>query len=110
MRIDILCKPDGKGRCEGTMDNVREALERPGGLVIVELSSFQLERVAQMKAHVAVLLNVTPDHLDWHADEDEYRQAKYRIFREAEKAIDSVAHCLVHLRQALQVVGFSRLR
>lgn len=30
MRIDILCKPDGKGRCEGTMDNVREALERLG--------------------------------------------------------------------------------
>ena len=35
-----------------------------GGLVVVELSSFQLERVSQMKAHVAVLLNITPDHLD----------------------------------------------
>jgi UDP-N-acetylmuramoylalanine-D-glutamate ligase len=30
---------------------------------------------------VAVLLNVSPDHLDWHTDEDEYRRAKYRVYR-----------------------------
>ena len=35
-----------------------------GGLVIVELSSFQLERVSEMRAHVALLLNVSADHLD----------------------------------------------
>lgn len=30
MRIDILCKPDGNGNCDGTMENVREALKHLG--------------------------------------------------------------------------------
>ena len=51
-----------------------------GGLVIVELSSFQLERVSQMKAHVAVLLNVTPDHLDRYPSFEAYAAAKARVF------------------------------
>ena len=51
-----------------------------GGLVIVELSSFQLERVSQMKAHVAILLNITPDHLDRYSSFEAYVAAKARIF------------------------------
>ena len=51
-----------------------------GGLVIVELSSFQLERVSQMKAHVAILLNITPDHLDRYPSFEAYAAAKARIF------------------------------
>ncbi len=54
---------------------------------VLELSSFQLQRTQSLPARVAVLLNVTPDHLDWHASEAEYREAKYRIFREAESAV-----------------------
>lgn len=41
-------------------------------LYVVELSSFQLQRTAKLPAKVAVLLNITPDHLDWHADENEF--------------------------------------
>ncbi len=52
----------------------------PGGLVVVELSSFQLERVSEMKAHVAILLNVTPDHLDRYPSLEAYAAAKARIF------------------------------
>jgi UDP-N-acetylmuramoylalanine--D-glutamate ligase len=59
----------------------------PPEIYVLELSSFQLQRTADLPAKVAVLLNVTPDHLDWHTDEDEYREAKYRIFREAEAAV-----------------------
>jgi UDP-N-acetylmuramoylalanine--D-glutamate ligase len=51
-----------------------------GGLVIVELSSFQLERVSQMKAHIAVLLNITADHLDRYPSFEAYAAAKARIF------------------------------
>jgi len=40
-----------------------------------------------LPAAVAVLLNVTPDHLDWHADETEYRQSKYRVYNEAHAAV-----------------------
>ena len=54
---------------------------------VLELSSFQLQRTQALPAKVAVLLNITPDHLDWHASEEEYREAKYRIFREAESAV-----------------------
>lgn len=54
---------------------------------VLELSSFQLQRTVSLPAEVAVLLNVSPDHLDWHADEDEYRESKYRIFREAKSAV-----------------------
>ncbi len=56
-------------------------------LYVLELSSFQLARTAALPAAVAVLLNVSPDHLDWHGSETAYRAAKYRIFREADAAV-----------------------
>jgi UDP-N-acetylmuramoylalanine--D-glutamate ligase len=55
-------------------------LERPRTYVI-ELSSFQLETVDTFRANVALLLNITPDHMDRYATFDEYAAAKYRIFR-----------------------------
>ncbi|MGI9202738.1 MAG: UDP-N-acetylmuramoyl-L-alanine--D-glutamate ligase [Woeseiaceae bacterium] len=54
---------------------------------LLELSSFQLHRTRNLPARVAVLLNISPDHLDWHASEDEYRAAKYRVFAQAESAV-----------------------
>lgn len=54
---------------------------------ILELSSFQLQRLPELPADVAGILNISPDHLDWHASEEEYRAAKYRIFREAKAAV-----------------------
>lgn len=48
---------------------------------VVEISSFQLEAVDTFHAHVALLLNVTPDHMDRYPNLDAYRAAKYRIFR-----------------------------
>jgi UDP-N-acetylmuramoylalanine--D-glutamate ligase len=56
-------------------------------IYVLELSSFQLQRTQTLPAEVAVLLNVSPDHLDWHADEDEYRRAKYRVYSEARAAV-----------------------
>lgn len=65
-----------------------DLLDRPPpDIYVLELSSFQLQRTRSLPARVAVLLNITPDHLDWHADEDEYRRSKYRIFREAKAAV-----------------------
>jgi UDP-N-acetylmuramoylalanine--D-glutamate ligase len=52
----------------------------PGTTVVCELSSFQLEDVETLRPRVAVLLNLTPDHLDRHGDVDRYRDAKLRIF------------------------------
>lgn len=56
----------------------------PSGLVVVELSSFQLERVSRMKAHVGVLLNVSPDHLDRYPTVEAYAAAKGRLFERQE--------------------------
>jgi UDP-N-acetylmuramoylalanine--D-glutamate ligase len=52
----------------------------PRGVMVVELSSFQLERVSSFRAHVAAVLNVTPDHLDRYPSVDAYAAAKGRIF------------------------------
>lgn len=48
---------------------------------VLELSSFQLESVDTFGADVALLLNVTPDHMDRYPTFDAYAAAKYRIFR-----------------------------
>jgi UDP-N-acetylmuramoylalanine--D-glutamate ligase len=48
--------------------------------IVCELSSFQLEDIDEFRPRIAVLLNLTPDHLDRHASLDEYRAAKLRIF------------------------------
>jgi len=59
--------------------------ERPRTYVL-ELSSFQLETVDEFHAHVALLLNITPDHMDRYATFDEYAAAKYRIFRNQQES------------------------
>lgn len=46
---------------------------------VVEVSSFQLEDVHQFRPHIAVLLNITPDHLDRHGSMAAYTAAKFRI-------------------------------
>ena len=51
-----------------------------GGTCVVEVSSFQLETVRTFRPQVAVLLNITPDHLDRYPDLDSYIEAKQRIF------------------------------
>jgi UDP-N-acetylmuramoylalanine--D-glutamate ligase len=85
-----MCRAAGKNVLAG--GNLGEpALDLLGedvpDLYVLELSSFQLQRTRHLPAAVAVLLNVSPDHLDWHASEDEYREAKYRVFDEAAAAV-----------------------
>ncbi len=52
----------------------------PGRAIVCELSSFQLEGVEQFRSDVAVLLNVTPDHLDRHDTFESYAASKLRVF------------------------------
>lgn len=53
------------------------------GVIVMELSSFQLERLAWTKRspRLAIITNVTPNHLDWHPDFDDYARAKEQIAR-----------------------------
>lgn len=50
-------------------------------LFVIEVSSFQLEGVETFHPHVAVWLNLTPNHLDRYQSLEEYRAAKLRIFK-----------------------------
>jgi len=47
---------------------------------VIELSSFQLETIVSFKPHAAVILNITPDHLDRYRGMYDYTEAKLRIF------------------------------
>ncbi|MBK7143143.1 MAG: UDP-N-acetylmuramoyl-L-alanine--D-glutamate ligase [bacterium] len=49
------------------------------GVAVVEVSSFQLETVADFRPKACVILNITPDHLDRHGSMDGYKRVKYRI-------------------------------
>lgn len=52
-----------------------------GDVVVLEVSSFQLDHVATFRPRVSVLLNITPDHLDrYNHDFNAYAQSKFRIF------------------------------
>ncbi len=53
---------------------------RPDSVIVLEVSSFQLETIQTFRPKVAVVLNVTPDHLDRHRTFDTYVDAKARIF------------------------------
>ena len=85
-----MCRADGRETLAG--GNLGEpaldllSQDKPD-IYVLELSSFQLHRTQNLPAQVAVLLNISPDHLDWHADEDEYRQSKYRVYQDAEAAV-----------------------
>ena len=47
--------------------------------IVLEVSTFQLERTNEFHAHVAAILNLTPDHLDRHGSFEEYVRLKFRI-------------------------------
>jgi UDP-N-acetylmuramoylalanine--D-glutamate ligase len=53
----------------------------PDHLVVLELSSFQLESCARPRPWLGVVLNLTPDHLDRHRTLEAYAQAKARLIR-----------------------------
>mgnify|MGYP001582826516 CR=1 FL=1 len=56
-----------------------------GGFYVLEMSSYQIELTVSLTFDIAVLLNITPDHLDRHGGMDGYTAAKRRIFHRQTK-------------------------
>jgi UDP-N-acetylmuramoylalanine--D-glutamate ligase len=52
----------------------------PATWTVLEVSSFQLETIVEFRPRIAVILNITPDHLDRHKTFDNYVNAKARVF------------------------------
>ena len=106
-----MCLADGRDALAGGNlgEPALDLLDYPTPQIyVLELSSFQLHRTQKLPAAVAVLLNVAPDHLDWHADEAEYRKSKYRVYREAEGAVINRADPIAkkHSKHCKRVVSF----
>jgi len=91
------------------MDNLTQ------GVVVAEVSSFQLETVEKFRPRICGLLNITPDHLDRHKTMDAYIKAKSKIFEQQQPDDYAVFnyddHCLRQLAENCPaiVVYFSAL-
>src|SRR5438128_8418631 len=86
----------------------------PETIVVLEVSSFQLETIQNFRPKVAVVLNVTPDHLDRHRTFAAYTDAKARIFENQQTGDSAVLNaddstCVgMASRTRAQVFWFSR--
>ena len=85
-------------------------------VIVLEISSFQLETIQTFRPKVAVVLNVTPDHLDRHRTFEIYADAKARIFENQQAGDFAVLNaddptCVaMAARTRAQVFWFSRLK
>ena len=61
----------------GILDILSKSKEED--IIIVEASSYQLENTIDFKAKIALIINITPDHLDWHGGFENYINAKKKI-------------------------------
>jgi UDP-N-acetylmuramoylalanine--D-glutamate ligase len=57
------------------------AKSKDDSLTVIEVSSYQLERIKDFHPWISAIVNVSPDHLDRHADFKEYLNAKLNIFK-----------------------------
>ncbi len=79
----ILASSGRKSILAGNIGNPLSSypIEKSGiEYIVLELSSFQLELIEQFHAEIAILLNITPDHMDRYDKFDTYRKAKFNIF------------------------------
>ena len=64
----------------GTLVTSCVSARKPKSWFVAELSSFQLACTQRLHPRVACLLNISPDHLEWHGSMEEYAHAKERVF------------------------------
>ena len=88
MLESILTAAGERARAVGNVGTpvVRAATDASLDVLAVELSSFQLHYTHSMSAQAAGVLNVAPDHLDWHGSFEAYAADKGRIYERAQVA------------------------
>lgn len=119
MLEQILLAAGLRARAVGNVGTpVLEAVMDPEGydVLAVELSSFQLHWTSSMSAEAAAVLNIAPDHYDWHGGADAYAAAKGRVYESVQRACvynvaDSVTRRLVEEADVIEgarAIGFTR--
>lgn len=63
----------------GILENIIDA--DPEDVFVVETSSFQLEHTKDFKPKVSLILNITPDHINWHGTYENYIDSKLKVFK-----------------------------
>jgi len=88
---------------------VLELLSQDLDLVVLELSSFQLETIHDLKGHIATVLNVSEDHMDRYDSLEHYVKTKHAIFKYANTVISNQNDVLTHALQSrdMKTVYFS---
>lgn len=76
----------------GTPFSEAAALAGDETVLVAELSSFQLRFCHELRPEIGVLLNLAPDHLDWHGTEQAYGAAKARLWRAQQAGDHAVAN------------------
>ena len=75
----VICGNIGNCLC-GEISRIRDDT-----WVVLEVSSFQLEKITDFKPHIALILNITDDHLDRYRKFEDYFKEKLKIFANQEK-------------------------
>jgi UDP-N-acetylmuramoylalanine--D-glutamate ligase len=88
---------------------VLDLLGDPRELYVLELSSFQLETLQRLPMKAAVVLNVSPDHMDRYADVNAYAMSKQAIYQHASHAVVNRDDAFVSkmLNHQQNVIGFT---
>lgn len=79
----LLAQGGLDGVCVGNIGTptIDAVADRPAGRwLVAELSSFQLEETRLLHPRCACLLNITPDHIEWHGSMEAYAAAKEKVF------------------------------
>ncbi len=105
----LACGNVGLPMVEAVMDPT------PYDVLAVELSSFQLHYVSSMAAESAAVLNVAPDHLDWHGGMAQYSADKGRVYQRVRRACvyngaDALTERLVRgadVAEGARAIGFT---
>lgn len=87
---------------------LQEQIAPAAQVAVLEVSSFQLMHARSFKPHVAVLINISPNHLDYHADMEEYVSAKLKLF--AKMGPDDLAIVPLELKDELERREFTRAK
>lgn len=81
---------------------------QPYQVLAVELSSFQLHWSSSLRPAAATVLNLAPDHIDWHGDLESYARAKGRIYAPGTIAVTNAADAWSQ-RLAAEAAGLARI-